>query len=131
RRAAAGGAAAARRVAPARLAGPPHAAAHPRPRLRPGAVRDSRHRHRREGAAVLRRGGRGRQRPGLREGPRIDAAVPGRGLMELGRGVVRMSALQTALDQIAFARRYTLGLLEGVPEAEWFRMPAEGVTHVA
>jgi hypothetical protein len=42
-----------------------------------------------------------------------------------------MSALQTALGQIAFARRYTLGLLEGVPEAEWFRMPAEGVTHVA
>ncbi len=42
-----------------------------------------------------------------------------------------MSALQTALEQIAFARRYTLGLLDGVPEAEWFRMPAEGVTHVA
>jgi hypothetical protein len=42
-----------------------------------------------------------------------------------------MSIVQTAVDQILFARRYTLGLLDGVPEAEWFRMPAEGVTHVA
>ena len=42
-----------------------------------------------------------------------------------------MSQLQTAVDQIIFARRYTVGLLDGVPEAEWFRMPAEGVTHVA
>ena len=42
-----------------------------------------------------------------------------------------MSALQTALDQIVFARRYTVGLLDGLPEAEWFRMPAEGVTHLA
>ena len=42
-----------------------------------------------------------------------------------------MSLMQTALDRIAFSRRYTLGLLDGVPEAEWFRMPAEGVTHVA
>jgi hypothetical protein len=42
-----------------------------------------------------------------------------------------MSPLQTALDQIVFARRYSVGLLDSVPEAEWFRMPAEGVTHVA
>src|SRR6516225_3783300 len=42
-----------------------------------------------------------------------------------------MSRLQTALDLIVFARRYTIGLLDSVPEAEWFRMPAEGVTHVA
>lgn len=42
-----------------------------------------------------------------------------------------MSPLQTALGQIEFARRYTVRLLDGVPEAEWFRMPAEGVTHVA
>ena len=42
-----------------------------------------------------------------------------------------MSPLQTALDQISFARRYTVHLLDSVPEAEWFRMPAGGVTHVA
>ncbi len=42
-----------------------------------------------------------------------------------------MSPLQTALEQIAFARRYTVGLLDSVPEAEWFRMPAGGVTHIA
>jgi hypothetical protein len=42
-----------------------------------------------------------------------------------------MSTLRTALDQIVFARRYTLRLLDGFDPAEWFRMPAEGVTHVA
>jgi hypothetical protein len=42
-----------------------------------------------------------------------------------------MSDLRTALEQIAFARRYTLGLLDGLDPAEWFRMPAEGVTHIA
>src|SRR5262245_22769248 len=42
-----------------------------------------------------------------------------------------MSDLRTALDQIAFARRYTLGLLDSIDPADWFRMPAEGVTHVA
>jgi hypothetical protein len=42
-----------------------------------------------------------------------------------------MSTLRTALDQIVFARGYTLRLLEGFNPAEWFRMPAEGVTHVA
>jgi hypothetical protein len=42
-----------------------------------------------------------------------------------------MSRLQTALDLIVFARRYTIGLLDSLPESEWFRMPAEGVTHVA
>jgi hypothetical protein len=42
-----------------------------------------------------------------------------------------MSPLQTALDQITFARRYTVHLLDSVPEAEWFRMPAGAVTHVA
>src|SRR4051794_11994071 len=41
-----------------------------------------------------------------------------------------MSDLRLALDHIAFARRYTLGLLQDVDAADWFRMP-EGVTHVA
>jgi hypothetical protein len=41
-----------------------------------------------------------------------------------------MSDLRLALDQIAFARRYTLGLLQDLDEADWFRMPS-GVTHVA
>src|SRR5262249_61359820 len=29
------------------------------------------------------------------------------------------------------ARRYTVHLLDGIAPSEWFRMPAEGVTHVA
>ena len=41
-----------------------------------------------------------------------------------------MSDLRLAIEQIAFARRYTVGLLQDVPAADWFRMP-EGVTHVA
>lgn len=39
--------------------------------------------------------------------------------------------LQLAIDQIVRARRYTLELLRDVPAAWWFRMPSEGVTHLA
>jgi hypothetical protein len=42
-----------------------------------------------------------------------------------------MSRLRHAVDQIVFARNYTRGLLDTIPESDWFRMPAEGVTHVA
>jgi uncharacterized damage-inducible protein DinB len=42
-----------------------------------------------------------------------------------------MAALPLALRQIAFARGYTLRLLDGLSPDEWFRMPAAGVTHVA
>jgi len=42
-----------------------------------------------------------------------------------------MSRLQLAIDQIVFAREYTLRLLNATEERDWFRMPAEGVTHVA
>ncbi len=41
-----------------------------------------------------------------------------------------MSRLQLAIDQIVFARNYTLGLLEQVKNADWFRQPAGGVTHI-
>ena len=37
--------------------------------------------------------------------------------------------LAAARDQIVFARDYTLRLLEGVPEGQWFAMPG-GVSHV-
>src|SRR5262249_15877000 len=47
------------------------------------------------------------------------------------KGATAMSDLHTALEQIVFARRYTLGLLADVAPADWFRMPAEGVTHIA
>ena len=39
--------------------------------------------------------------------------------------------LQIAIDQIKFARDYTRQLLDDVATDEWFRMPAEGVTHLA
>ena len=42
-----------------------------------------------------------------------------------------MSRLQTAIDQIRAARGYTEGLLDQIDFADWFRQPAEGVTHVA
>jgi hypothetical protein len=41
-----------------------------------------------------------------------------------------MSRLQLAIDQIVFARNYTLGLLEKTPMAEWFLQPPGGVSHV-
>jgi hypothetical protein len=44
-------------------------------------------------------------------------------------GVV--SRLQLAIDQIVFARNYTIGLLDQTPTAEWFRLPPGGVSHVA
>src|SRR5262249_26314866 len=41
-----------------------------------------------------------------------------------------MSRLQFAIEQITFARAYTVRLLENVKEEDWFRMPPGGVTHV-
>jgi uncharacterized damage-inducible protein DinB len=46
-------------------------------------------------------------------------------------GGLAMARLQFALEQIVFARNYTIELLEQTPMAEWFRMPAGGVSHVA
>jgi hypothetical protein len=42
-----------------------------------------------------------------------------------------MSRLQLAIEQIVFARNYTLRLLDQTPVAEWFRQPPGGVSHVA
>lgn len=42
-----------------------------------------------------------------------------------------MTRLDVALDAIRFSRGYTNGLLEAVPEEDWFRMPQPAVTHVA
>jgi hypothetical protein len=42
-----------------------------------------------------------------------------------------MSRLQLAIEQIVFARNYTLGLLKQTPAGEWFRLPPGGVSHVA
>lgn len=41
-----------------------------------------------------------------------------------------MSRLKIVFDRIRFARRYTLGLLDDVKLADWFRQPSEGVTHI-
>jgi hypothetical protein len=40
-------------------------------------------------------------------------------------------SLDLALQQIEFARAYTLATLEGVQEADWFAMPAGCPTHLA
>ena len=42
-----------------------------------------------------------------------------------------MSRLRDALDAIRFARAYSLGLIDSFAPADWFRMPAGGVTHLA
>jgi hypothetical protein len=42
-----------------------------------------------------------------------------------------MSRLEEALKQIKFARQYTTELLDQTDPADWFRMPKEGVTHIA
>lgn len=42
-----------------------------------------------------------------------------------------VSRLKLALDQIVLTRAYTNKLLETVDWSEWFRQPAQGVTHIA
>jgi hypothetical protein len=42
-----------------------------------------------------------------------------------------MSRLNLAIEQIAFARAYTVRLLDHVPEEDWFRIPPAGVSHIA
>jgi hypothetical protein len=42
-----------------------------------------------------------------------------------------MDQLQFALDRIRFARKYTLSLVDATDQAEWFRMPPAGVSHIA
>ena len=42
-----------------------------------------------------------------------------------------VNRLQTAIDQIVFARNYTIRLLEQTPESEWFRQIPGGISHVA
>lgn len=45
--------------------------------------------------------------------------------------MAEVSRLELAVAQIRFARRYTQSLLEDIRPDEWFRQPAEGVTHLA
>jgi hypothetical protein len=42
-----------------------------------------------------------------------------------------VNRLQLAIQQIVFARNYTLALLDQTKTDDWFRMPPGGVTHVA
>jgi DinB superfamily len=41
-----------------------------------------------------------------------------------------MTQLDLALQQLEFARGYTLRLVENVPDQEWFQQPHEGITHI-
>ena len=41
-----------------------------------------------------------------------------------------MTRLELAVEQIVFARNYTIELLDQTPVAEWFRQPPGGVSHV-
>jgi hypothetical protein len=42
-----------------------------------------------------------------------------------------MTDLERGLEQIKFARAYTLRLLESIPVEQWYTIPPAGVTHVA
>jgi hypothetical protein len=42
-----------------------------------------------------------------------------------------MSRLKLAIDQIVFARDYTVRFLDQTKTADWFRQPPGGVTHIA
>jgi hypothetical protein len=42
-----------------------------------------------------------------------------------------MPRLDLVIETIRIARQHTEGLLDAIPPDEWFRQPAEGVTHVA
>jgi len=42
-----------------------------------------------------------------------------------------MTRLEQALIQLNLARTYSLGLLNDIPEKDWFWMPTPSVTHVA
>ena len=42
-----------------------------------------------------------------------------------------MSRLQLAIEQIVFARNYTIGLLDQTKTDDWFRQPPGGVSHIA
>jgi hypothetical protein len=42
-----------------------------------------------------------------------------------------MSRLEIAIEQIERVRKYANSLLDNIDEADWFRQPAEGVTHIA
>ena len=42
-----------------------------------------------------------------------------------------MSRLQIAIDQIVFARKYTIGLLDQTRASDWFRQLPDGVSHIA
>ncbi|MCH7686429.1 MAG: DinB family protein [Planctomycetes bacterium] len=41
-----------------------------------------------------------------------------------------MTRLNSALDQIRAARKYTTDLLNNLNLDDWFRQPSEGVTHI-
>src|SRR5262249_40470636 len=49
---------------------------------------------------------------------------------EQTQGAKAMNRLQLVIEQIVFARNYTIGLLDQTPEAEWFRQPPGCVSHV-
>jgi uncharacterized damage-inducible protein DinB len=42
-----------------------------------------------------------------------------------------MSRLELALGQLKRVRKYTLRLLENTDQADWYRQPSQGITHIA
>jgi DinB superfamily len=42
-----------------------------------------------------------------------------------------MTRLELGVEQIIFARNYTIEVLDQTPAGEWFRLPPSGISHVA
>lgn len=51
--------------------------------------------------------------------------------MGAGREIARMARAPSLLESIGRAREYTNYLLSGTDPDDWFRMPHEGVSHIA
>src|SRR5262249_21244104 len=74
--------------------------------------------------------GRARRRRGRRTVEGLDSAGGEVRREVAGEGEVTMSRLQLVIEQIVFARNYTLGLLDQTKTDDWFRLPPGGVSHV-
>jgi hypothetical protein len=62
---------------------------------------------------------------------RIPVGVPGEVAPVLYREDSAVSRVQLAVEQILFARNYTIRLLDQTRVTEWFRQPPDGVSHIA
>lgn len=49
----------------------------------------------------------------------------------VSKPVSEVTPIDAVLNHLEFARKYTLSLIDDLPEECWFKQPAEGITHIA